>query len=68
MGDSMKTLERWMVKLVILHFLLLLLFQFICRHIPIVKDIQRITFYEGVNNHNETPIIDTWKNQDGRQN
>ncbi|MGV3465763.1 MAG: DUF5359 family protein [Heyndrickxia sp.] len=57
----MKTVERWMVKIVLFHFLLLVFFQFIFQHFQIIKDLQRITYYEGVNQQNETPIKETWK-------
>ncbi|PKR85926.1 DUF5359 family protein [Heyndrickxia camelliae] len=57
----MKTIERWILKIVIFHFLLLVFFQFIFQHFQNLKDLQRITYYEGVNQQNETPIMETWK-------
>ncbi|KQL53689.1 hypothetical protein AN964_09370 [Heyndrickxia shackletonii] len=57
----MKIVERWMIKIVICHVLLLLFFQFIFGQFQVMKDLQRITFYEGVNHQNETPIMETWK-------
>ncbi|MES1045070.1 DUF5359 family protein [Bacillus sp. Gen3] len=58
----MKLIERWMVKLIIFHFILLLLIQGILHSLHFFQDYQKITFYEGVNKMNETPIIETWKN------
>ncbi|MBS4173294.1 DUF5359 family protein [Bacillus sp. FJAT-49736] len=60
----MKTIERLIIKIAILHFLLLIFFQFIFQNFQLIKDLQRITVYEGVNNQNETPIMDTWKNHE----
>jgi hypothetical protein len=57
----MRLMERWIIKLAIFHLILLLLFQFIFQRFHYVKDMQRITFYEGVNKINETPIVETWK-------
>jgi len=58
----MKTIERWIFKIVIFHFLLLVFFQFVFQHIQIIKDLQRITYYEGVNQQKETPTRETWRN------
>ncbi|MGE8204349.1 DUF5359 family protein [Heyndrickxia sp. NPDC080065] len=59
----MKLIERWFIKLVVFHFIILIIIQVILQPYGFFKDIQKITFYEGVNKANETPIVETWKNR-----
>ncbi|MGE6258856.1 DUF5359 family protein [Heyndrickxia sporothermodurans] len=56
----MQLIERWFIKLVIFHFILLIIIQMILHQFHFFRDIQKITFYEGVNKMNETPIVETW--------
>ncbi|GIN85646.1 hypothetical protein J6TS2_20320 [Heyndrickxia sporothermodurans] len=58
----MQLIERWFLKLVIFHFILLIIIQMFLQHFHFFRDIQKITIYEGVNKMNETPIVETWNN------
>ncbi|QQZ11010.1 YpfB family protein [Heyndrickxia vini] len=56
----MKTIERWFIKLIVIHFIFLLIIQVFLHNSRYFQDIQKITFYEGVSKINETPIVETW--------
>ncbi|MED1204892.1 DUF5359 family protein [Heyndrickxia acidicola] len=56
----MKFIERWLLKLVILHFILLITVQMIFHQFHFLGQLQKITLYEGVNSNTETPIMETW--------
>jgi hypothetical protein len=56
----MKFIERWLLKLVILHFIFLIAVQVIFHQFHFLGQLQKITLYEGVNSSNETPLMETW--------
>ncbi|KYD09285.1 YpfB family protein [Heyndrickxia sporothermodurans] len=56
----MKTIERWFIKLIVIHFMFLLIIQVFLHSSRYFQDLQKITIYEGVNKMNETPIVETW--------
>lgn len=61
----MKTIERIMVKLVIVQFLFLLLAQMIIHKWDLLPELKEITQYEGVTENNFSELLETF-NGNGR--
>lgn len=56
----MKTIERVLIKIVIIQFIFLLLSQIILHQLDAFPQIKPITKYEGVNKNTYTEIIETF--------
>ncbi|MBM7651460.1 YpfB family protein [Neobacillus cucumis] len=57
----MKTVERIIIKLVIVQFIFLFLTQFLFHQLDIFPQIKHLTRYEGVNESKPTEILQTFK-------
>ncbi|HZG73123.1 MAG TPA: DUF5359 family protein [Chondromyces sp.] len=57
----MKRIERLLMKLIIIHFVLLLLSQFILLQWRSFAEIQKITYYEGVNKQVGPETLDVFQ-------
>lgn len=55
----MKTVERYLIKVVIIQFMFLLLAQLFFHQLNIFPQIKQLTKYEGVNENSFTEIIQT---------
>jgi hypothetical protein len=56
----MKTIERILMKVVLIQFLLLLVFQFILHHSTAFSQFEQLTKYEGVSKGTHTIITETF--------
>jgi hypothetical protein len=56
----MKTVERVLIKIVIIQFIFLLLSQVILHQLDVFPQIKQITKYEGVNKNTYTEILETF--------
>ncbi|WP_456274211.1 YpfB family protein [Bacillus sp. AK031] len=62
----MNRIERILMKLAFLHFILLMLAQIVIHEWNVLPELNKITFYEGVNKQNHTEIVEVLNNrQDG---
>jgi hypothetical protein len=57
----MKTVERLLIKLVIVQFIFLFLSQLLLHQIDIFPQIKHLTKYEGVNENTLTEILQTFQ-------
>lgn len=58
----MKRVERIIVKLAFLHFILLLITQVVFHGLDFLPELNKLTFYEGVNKQEHTEIIEVLNN------
>ncbi|MEH7121210.1 YpfB family protein [Neobacillus vireti] len=56
----MKTIERILIKLVIVQFIFLFLSQLLLHQIDIFPQVKQLTKYEGVNENTFTEILQTF--------
>lgn len=63
-GGSMKTIERIMVKLVIVQFLFLLLAQVLVHKWDLFPELKEILQYEGVTENNFSELLETFNRRD----
>jgi hypothetical protein len=56
----MKTVERVLIKIVIIQFIFLLLSQAILHQLDVFPQLKQITKYEGVNKNTYTEILETF--------
>ena len=55
----MKTVERILIKLAIIHFILLIAVQFVFHQLNILPELHKIVFYEGVEKMEYSEIVET---------
>ncbi|PFA70017.1 hypothetical protein CN378_01540 [Bacillus sp. AFS015802] len=55
----MKTVERILIKLAIMHFILLIAVQFVFHQLNILPELHKIVFYEGVDKMEYSEIVET---------
>ncbi|WP_201713337.1 YpfB family protein [Rossellomorea arthrocnemi] len=55
----MKRVERILIKLAIMHFILLLAVQFVFHQMNILPELHKIVFYEGVEKMEYSEIVET---------
>ncbi|WP_175991187.1 YpfB family protein [Bacillus sp. Marseille-Q1617] len=55
----MKAVERILIKLVMIHFVLLLAVQFVFHELNILPELHKIIFYEGVEKMEYSEIVET---------
>jgi SUMO ligase MMS21 Smc5/6 complex component len=55
----MKAVERILIKLAIVHFILLLTVQFVFHELNILPELHKIVFYEGVEKMEYSEIVET---------
>jgi hypothetical protein len=55
----MKRVERILIKLAIMHFILLLAVQFVFHQMNILPELHKIIFYEGVEKMEYSEIVET---------
>lgn len=60
----MKTVERILIKLVIVQFVFLFLSQLLLHQLDIFPQIKHLTKYEGVNENTITEILQTFQEND----
>lgn len=60
----MKTIERIMVKLVIVQFLFLLVAQVVIHKWNLLPELKEITQYEGVTENNFSELLETFNEMD----
>jgi len=61
---DMKTIERILIKLVIVQFIFLFLSQLLLHRIDIFPQVKQLTKYEGVNENTLTEILQTFKGKE----
>jgi hypothetical protein len=59
----MKLIERILLKIIVIQFILLLLTQLIFHEWNSFPELQQLTPYEGVTENNLTEILETFSNQ-----
>ncbi|WP_421379276.1 YpfB family protein [Bacillus salacetis] len=59
----MKRIERLLIKLAFLHFVLLLITQIVFHGLDFLPELNKLAFYEGVNKQEHTEIIDVLNSQ-----
>ncbi|RLQ95080.1 DUF5359 family protein [Falsibacillus albus] len=55
----MRTIERWIIKLAIIQFIILIISQFILHDLHMFPQMNKIMLYEGVQKLNYTEIKET---------
>ncbi len=61
----LKTVERILIKLAIVHFILLIAVQFMVHQLNILPELHKIVFYEGVEKMEYSEIVETLTNRAG---
>jgi hypothetical protein len=61
-SDQVKTVERVIVKVAVIQFVLLLLTQLIFHRLDEIPQLKQITKYEGVTKNTMTKIVETMRN------
>ncbi len=56
---SLKSIERILIKLAIIHFILLIAVQFVFHELNILPELHKIVFYEGVEKMEYSEIVET---------
>ncbi|WP_409251196.1 YpfB family protein [Bacillus sp. SCS-153A] len=59
----MRRVERILIKLAFLHFILLLITQLVFHGWNVLPELNKLTFYEGVNKQEHTEIIEVLNNR-----
>jgi hypothetical protein len=59
----MNRIERILMKLAFIHFILLMLAQIVIHEWNALPELNKITFYEGVNKQNHTEIVEVLNNR-----
>ncbi|KSU63488.1 cytidylate kinase [[Bacillus] enclensis] len=62
----MRAIERILIKLAIIHFILLLAIQFVFHELNILPELHKIVFYEGVEKMEYSEIVETISNSRSR--
>lgn len=62
---AIKTVERILIKLAIIHFILLIAIQFVFHELNILPEIHKIVFYEGVEKIEYSEIVETLSGKAG---
>jgi Family of unknown function (DUF5359) len=62
----MSAVERILIKLAIIHFILLLAIQFIFHELNVLPELHKIVFYEGVEKMEYSEIIETISSSESR--
>lgn len=57
----MKTIERVLLKLIIVQFVFLLITQLFFHHMNAFPELKQLTQYEGVTDQNFTELLETFK-------
>ncbi|CAM3442170.1 YpfB family protein [Cytobacillus oceanisediminis] len=57
----MKTIERVLLKLIIVQFIFLLITQLFFHHMNAFPELKQLTQYEGVTDQNFTELLETFK-------
>lgn len=57
----MKTVERIILKLIIVQFVFLLITQFFFHHMDAFPELTQLTQYEGVTDQNFTELLETFR-------
>ncbi|TMU86739.1 hypothetical protein FGG79_00905 [Bacillus sp. BHET2] len=55
----MKSIERILIKLAIIHFILLIAVQFVFHELNVLPELHKIVFYEGVEKMEYSEIVET---------
>ena len=59
----MRLIERWLLKIILIQFIILLLTQLIFHKWNAFPELQQITQYEGVTDDNFTEFLETFSNK-----
>jgi hypothetical protein len=62
-SDQVKTVERVIMKVAVIQFVLLLLTQLIFHQLDGIPQLKQITKYEGVTKNTMTKIVETMRNK-----
>jgi hypothetical protein len=62
-SDQVKTVERVIMKVAVIQFVLLLLTQLIFHQLDEIPKLKQITKYEGVTKNTMTKIVETMRNK-----
>lgn len=62
-SDQVKTVERVIMKVAVIQFVLLLLTQLIFHQLDEIPQLKQITKYEGVTKNTMTKIVETMRNK-----
>ncbi|OIU71219.1 YpfB family protein [Rossellomorea aquimaris] len=62
----MKAVERILIKLAIIHFILLLAIQLVFHELNVLPELHKIVFYEGVEKMEYSEIIETISSNSSR--
>jgi hypothetical protein len=54
-----KTVERWLLKIIIIQFIFLLLTQLFFHELEVLPELNQLTQYEGVNENKFTEYLET---------
>ncbi|MEH6987232.1 YpfB family protein [Cytobacillus firmus] len=57
----MKTVERIILKLIVVQFVFLLITQFFFHHMDAFPELKQLTQYEGVTDQNFTELLETFR-------
>ncbi|WP_299739573.1 YpfB family protein [uncultured Rossellomorea sp.] len=63
--STIKSVERIIIKLVIIHFILLIAVQFVFHQLNIFPELHKIVFYEGVEKMEYSEIVETLSGKAG---
>ena len=56
----MRLIERWLIKIIMIQFIILLLTQLVLHKWNVLPELQQITQYEGVANNSFTEFLETF--------
>lgn len=62
-GDCMKSMERILIKIVIIQFIFLFVTQMFFHKLNIFPELKQLTQYEGVTDNNFTELLETFRGQ-----
>lgn len=62
-SDDMKSIERILIKVVVIQFLFLFITQVFFHQLNIFPQLKQLTQYEGVTENNFTELLETFKGQ-----